>query len=493
MVLAGVVVGAVNASAGTDQRRVGATVGDVSVDAMKAHLTRFQAIASAHGGHRAAGTPGYDASVDYVVRFMRDHGYTVTRQEFNFDFFGETAPPRVERVSPDPRVFTGADNVETHLYSGGGDVTAPIQPVRVTVPPTPEPSSASGCDPADFAGFAAGNIALVQRGGCPFAVKVANAVAAGARAVMIFNEGQPGRTAPAPGTLGAPVSVPVVALSFAVGEELVRSAQAGPVTGRVRTTVINEVRRTFNVLADSPTGDAARVVMAGAHLDSVDKGPGINDNGSGVAALLEIAAKLHGRPTNQRVRFAFWGAEEYFLLGSAHYVRKLTPAQSAAVRMYLNFDMIASPNFGRFVYDGDNSEGVGAPAGPPGSAQIERAFQDAYAADGLPTLPEDLVPVTDHQPFIEIGVPAGGVFSGIDRPKTAQEAALFGGTAGAPLDPCYHRACDTIANISTTALKQNGRAMATVIGRYALDISDIPPRPSPALARTADPAHHDAA
>ena len=130
--------------------------------------------------------------------------------------------------------------------------------------------------------------------------------------------------------------------------------------------------------------------MLGAHLDSVAAGPGINDNGSGTAALLEIAeqlAKKRVRLTNQ-VAFAFWGAEENGLVGSTYFVEHLSPAQKARVMANLNFDMLASPNFVRFVRDGDLSdtadpgEGVFAPAARPGSAAIEAVFARYFARSG---------------------------------------------------------------------------------------------------------------
>ena len=167
-----------------------------------------------------------------------------------------------------------------------------VQPVDLTIPATPVPSSTSGCEAADFAGFTAGNIALVQRGTCLFADKVANATAAGAIAVVIFNEGQPGRTEPFAGGLGGPVTVPVVGISYAEGVHFAELAAAGPVTARVETQTLSETRTTRNVIAETPGGRADNVVFAGAHLDSVLEGPGINDNGTGSAALLELGLKL---------------------------------------------------------------------------------------------------------------------------------------------------------------------------------------------------------
>ncbi len=196
-------------------------------------------------------------------------------------------------------------------------------------------------------------------------------------------KGNPGRTELFIGTLGVPVDIPVVGLSFADALALYDQTQAGPVVVRVFTsTVVDLEAKTTNVIADSPGGDADKVVVVGAHLDSVVEGPGINDNGSGSSTILEIAeemAELKIKP-RQKVRFAFWGAEEANLLGSEHYVNTLSDAKLAKIFANLNFDMLGSPNYVRFVYDGDGSDTPDP--GPPGSAEIEQVFNDYFASPG---------------------------------------------------------------------------------------------------------------
>ena len=184
--------------------------------------------------------------------------------------------------------------------------------------------------------------------------------------------------------------------------------------------------------------------MAGAHLDSVQDGPGINDNGSGSAALLETAIQMSKVKPNNTVRFAWWGAEESGLLGSEHYVEQLTDDEIGDIALYLNFDMIASPNYMFGIYDGDDS-GNTAPTGfiPPGSAQIEDVFEAFYDSRDLPSQDSEFSGRSDYGPFIAVGIPAGGLFTGAEVHKTAAEAALYGGVAGAAYDPCYHRSATT--------------------------------------------------
>ncbi len=436
----------------------------VTVNGILQHERAFQRIANENGGTRASGTPGYDASARYVARTLRRAGYKVTLQEFTFAFYRELAPGVVAQVSPN-----AVDYETTTLeYSGNGDVTGQIVPTNdIVIPPTPAPSSTSGCEASDFPAAPTGPaIALIQRGTCTLELKVANATAAGYEAVLFFNEGQPGRTDIPAVTVGAPADIPVNGLSFADGAALYQAAQAGTVTVRVAATVeVDRNRKTTNVIADSPRGkNSDQTVVVGAHLDSVLEGPGINDNGSGSAGILEIAEEMaelgytkKGKLQRQ-VRFAFWGAEENGLLGSEYYVANLTPRQQARIYANLNFDMIGSPNYVRFVYDGDGSDSD--PAGPPGSGAIEQIFVDYFESQGLESEPTEFSGRSDYGPFIEVGIPAGGLFSGAEGIKTAEQAATYGGQAGVAYDPCYHQACDTITNVNTKALFELGDAAA---------------------------------
>lgn len=430
----------------------------VTVEGIREHQLALQAIADANGGIRTSGTPGYDASAAYVAAKLQAAGYAVTIQNFDFAYFAELSDASLSQVSPTPTAYTVGVDFDTMTYSGSGTTTATVTPVDLVLPPTPAPSSSSGCEAADFAGFPAGDIALLQRGTCTFEDKAQNALAAGASGVIIFNEGQPGRTELLLGTLAGPISIPVVGMTFALGESLYNQTLVEPVTLTLTTDTISELRPTANVLAESTSGRADNVVMVGAHLDSVETGPGINDNGSGTATVLEIAEQMTKVKPRNKVRFAFWGAEEFNLLGSIHYVESLSDDELETIALYLNFDMVGSPNFVRFVYDGDGS--ATPDAGPEGSAQIEQVFLQYFAEQGLASAPTAFDGRSDYGPFIEVGIPAGGLFSGAEGEKTPAEAAIYGGTAGLAYDPCYHRACDTAANVSESALDQLGDAAA---------------------------------
>jgi aminopeptidase S len=225
---------------------------------------------------------------------------------------------------------------------------------------------------------------------------------------------------------------------------------------------------TFNILADT-AGSAKHTIVVGGHLDSVPSGPGINDNGSGVAAMIETArwmAETGIQPKN-RVRFAFWGAEEVDLLGSQHYVDSLSNSEMAQTMLNLNLDMVASPNGGRFVHDGDGSSF--GDAGPAGSDVIERTFLDYFAQNGFaaePTIFED--GDSDYWPFLEAGIPTGGLFTGDEDEKTAEQVEKFGGLENGEHDPCYHRACDDISNIDRLLLHDLAGALAYATVAFAM-------------------------
>src|SRR6185503_589239 len=333
-----------------------------------------------------------------------------------------------------------------------------ITPVDVNLG-TPSASN-SGCEAADFAGFPAGNIALMQRGTCTFAAKANNAEAAGATGAIIFNQGTPGRTDVIAGTLGETaqdgdpnppdVGIPVTGIDFAEGSRLVN--EADPTTGRMVVDAQSDRRQSGNVIADTAGGNPDNVTIVGSHLDSVPEGPGINDNGSGSAFNLELAIQMkkqHIKPTN-RVRFAWWGAEESGLVGATRYVAAISDEAFAQIAANLNFDMLASPNHANFIYDGDFSDTpppATAPNVNPGAAQIERDFVNYFDSQGVETEPTAFDGRSDYKPFQDNGVAAGGLFSGAEVAKSHDQFLKWGGLEGVAFDPNYHQPGDTITNL----------------------------------------------
>ena len=448
----------------------------VTLEGVRTHQAAFQAAADANGGIREAGTPGYDASVAYVLDTLVAAGYSPELNGFDFTY---VPPTQLQQLAPVAAVY------ESGSFSGSGiaAVTGPVQAVDLALGnsdwPNDPATSTSGCEASDFSGLdwsGPNDIALIQRGTCFFSVKAANAQAAGAEGVIILNQGNAptrlgvfsGNATALPDGSPSNLTIPMVSSGFADGIAL---AQAGSqasieVKAPVETTQ-------YNVIAELPGRNDDNVVMAGAHLDSVRAGPGVQDNGSGSAAILETAVQMSKVKPRNTVRFAWWGAEESGLVGSTAYVNGLTEAEREDIALYLNFDMIGSPNHVFFIYDGDDSDGVGAGPGPSGSAEIEYLFESYYLQIGQPFKGTDFSGRSDYGPFIAVGIPAGGLFTGAEGIKTDEEASLWGGTAGAQYDPCYHLACDTFDNINLQALDINSDAVAFSVLQFSMNTEAV--------------------
>jgi Zn-dependent M28 family amino/carboxypeptidase len=447
----------------------------VRTNGIRAHQAEFQRIADANDdpfypGTRAAGTDGYAESVDYVADLLEDAGYEVTLDPFQFTFI---FPATLRQLTPTQAAYeTGA-----FTGSGSGTVTGQVHPVDINL--APPRASTSGCEASDFAGIdwsGPTDIALTQRGACNFGDKAFFAEQAGAEAVIIFNQGNtPDREGlivadASSRTDGTPVqhSIPVVGASFADG-----AALAQPGSTAFVEVLPSETRTDFNVIAELPGVNDDNVVMSGAHLDSVTEGPGINDNGSGSAALLETALMLANHQPQNTLRFAWWGAEEEGLVGSEAYVAELSTAERDRIALYMNYDMVGSPNHVLMTYDADESSWP-APAGvpiPPGSTAIEDVYESFYTMQGEPYDDAQFSGRSDYQAFIENGIPSGGLFTGAEVVKDAGQAAIWGGSSGQQFDPCYHVACDTFDNVNLDALTLNSDliAFATLTFAYSTE------------------------
>ncbi len=440
----------------------------VTVPGIRRHQRALQRIADRSHGNRAAGLPGYRRSVRYMATRLLQAGYRVSYPRVRIETWAEARPTTLAPAGPAGTDLVNGRDFSLMAYSGGGEMTERVTPVD-------RADDSSGCEPDDFDGFPAGDIALVDGASCPYLIQADNAEAAGAGAVVVAAPRTAGGPAPLfPGTLGsdAEVTIPVVSASEAAGASLGRLAEEGAGL-RVSAGVVRGMRPARSVVAERP-GASDKVVMAGAHLDSVGGGPGINDNGSGAATILEMALRLARLDPDTRngVRFAFWAAEEEGLLGSTAYIRGLRAAERDDIALYLNFDMLGSPNFVRFVY----AIAAPGPATPYelGTAAVEARFARYLGQRDLATEPIPLEGGSDHAAFSAAGIPVGGLFSGAEGIKSRSEAEDFGGSAGEPYDSCYHLACDTIVNNSNLGLGQLADAATHAVGVYA----DQPDPPS---------------
>jgi Zn-dependent M28 family amino/carboxypeptidase len=445
----------------------------VRLSEVRAHQAALQAIADENDGNRFSGFPGYDASVDYVVERLEAAGYDPEVQEFDYLAFEVVGPSALQQVAPNSITYVEGTDFGAITQSDPGDVTAAVTPVDLSL--GLGNTSTSGCETADWAGFPAGNIALLQRGTCTFEIKAENAAAAGAVGIVIMNQGNtaaedrnniPAVTLTANNTSG----IPVIGVTYALGVTL---SQTPGLRMRVFANTLRQMLPTANVIAEKPGANEDNVVMAGAHLDSVLAGPGINDNGSGSAAILEVAEQLANTNTQNTLRFAWWGAEESGLVGSTNYVNSLSQAEKDRIALYLNFDMVGSPNYIFMTQDADQSSFTAPVPVPPGSVQIEDLFESFYTLRREPYDDAAFDGRSDYQAFIVNGIPAGGLFTGAEVPKTAEQQAIWGGTVGEQFDPCYHEACDTFANNNNHALAVNADAIAFAILTYAYSTQSV--------------------
>ncbi|KAF1965356.1 peptidase [Bimuria novae-zelandiae CBS 107.79] len=431
-------------------------VKDIKLKDLLAGAQKLQDFANANGGNRAFGGGGHNATVDWLYKTLKATGYyNVIKQPFVELFTAATIDFSVNGVEYPASYMT---------YSPSGNATAPLVPVANI-----------GCDAADYPAKVSGNIALISRGTCPFSQKATLAKAAGAVGAVVYNN-VPG---PLGGTLGGVGDyVAIVGITQEVGTTLLDLVAAGEVTATLDVNAIAENRTTYNVIAETKTGDKNNVLVLGGHTDSVFAGPGINDDGSGTVGVLAVAKALTKYKIKNAVRFGFWSAEEFGLLGSYHYLKTLNGTISgsarevAKIRAYLNFDMIASPNYVLGIYDGDGS--AFNLTGPTGSDTIEKDFEDFFKKKGVPSVPSIFSGRSDYAAFLQNGIPSGGLFTGAEELKTEEEAALFGGTAGTSLDPNYHQAGDTVENLSKEAFLLNSQSIANSVAKYALSFKGIP-------------------
>ena len=312
-----------------------------------------------------------------------------------------------------------------------------------------------GCKASDYPSGVSGHVAFIQRGTCSFGVKSAHAGKAGATAAVIYN------TDPEAihGTLGTPDPhhIATFGLSGREGAKYAQQLEDGEyldaiayMDAEVRTII------TTNIIAQTKRGDPENCVMIGGHSDSVTEGPGINDDGTGSLSVLEVAVQLAAFDVNNCVRFAWWAAEEEGLLGSDHYVASLSAAENKKIRLFMDYDMMASPNFAYQIYDANNEDN------PSGSGELKKLYVDWYEENGLNYTFIPFDGRSDYDGFIRNGIPGGGIATGAEGIKTKEEASMFGGQHGEWYDPCYHQLCDDLNNLNLTAWEVNTKVIPII-------------------------------
>jgi hypothetical protein len=467
------------------------------------YMQKFQAIADANpspaDGHpsRNSGEPGYKASADYVAQVMRDAGYDVTIQTYKFTYYAYKSKPTLSEVSPKAHDYA----LSAEWNPGQSTGTAPnasLQPAGgIIIPATSTPSSSSGCTASDFNGFVPGRMALIQRGTCNFGVKVQNAQAAGASGVIIFNEGNPGRTSVFAGSLsdaaGNPIipTIPVAFTSYAIGVDLYTQYQQAiqanttlPTMSFTIDAVVKPNTDDYNVIADSKGGDSNHVVVVDAHLDAI-YGAGMLDNGSGSATILDIAQMMKNVTPRNKLRFIWFGGEELGIFGSAAYINSLSPSDLNHIGYDLDADVTATPNYIIGVLDPAAPDFFGGGVTNTFANRVYKASTVArdqavayFDANGYKH--EFLSPTgTDAISFNKAGIPASGLLTGQDCCKTQHEVDLFGGSLGNYEGniPSFDGGCvdnpflwcDNLSNNDPDVLTFMSKAFATMVVQMAFD------------------------
>ena len=418
----------------------------VTLAGIREHQAEFQAIADDHDGNRVGGSAAYNASRDYVVERMEAAGYDVTTQAFQFLYNADATPPTLRQETPTPITYVDGPDYQTMTFSESISVD---DRARLGG----RPGAAAGARPrcnhvrlrSDRLCRHAGGVdrADAARAHAPSVRRLTTRLRPGAVASIIFNDGgDAGRVTVIAGTLGPGTHGPAVGTTLALGQDLANGFLSGN-TGSVVTIRIDraeEIRTTHNVIAETPgairTGSSSSVPTSTA----ASRARGSTTTGPARPRILEIAEVFAAQEpdTRNKLRFMWYGAEEFGLLGSQFYVEQPSQAERDKIMAMVNFDMVGSPNYVRFVYDGDNSAfpvGPGAAEGPPGSAYLETLFVDYFNAVGLANDPTPFSGRSDYGPFIAVGIPAGGLFTGAEGIKTAAQAATYGGTAGIAVRP----------------------------------------------------------
>ncbi|KAF5092284.1 hypothetical protein D0Z00_004659 [Geotrichum galactomycetum] len=414
-------------------------------------------------GHptRVIGSGGHYSTLSQIESSLRMLGpyFNVTKQYFK-------APTGV--------IFASSLTVNKTLVADAipFDLTPPTFKKKPIIAPMVLVAN-QGCNLADYPAAVNGSIALIERGTCSFGNKSGLAGQSGAAGAIIFNN-VPGEGV-LQGTMGSlnPNQVATIGVSYEEGS-VWAGALAKNLTLSASLFIDSFVKNvsTFNLIAETAYGDENNVVMLGAHSDSVAAGPGINDDGSGTISLIEVALALSNFNVTNKVRFAWWAGEEEGLLGSDYYVSQLTPTENSQIRLFMDYDMMASPNYAYQVYNASDD------INPVGSAALKQLYIDFYTANNVNYT---LIPFdgrSDYDGFIKNGIPGGGIATGAEGIKTPEEALLFGGMAGQAYDPCYHQLCDDTTNLNYEAWILNTKLIAHSVATYAASLKSFPLRES---------------
>ena len=454
----------------------------IEIDNVMRHLKELEAIALQHPNKSRSVENAYKQSAEYVMDLLaKQTDCELSVQPFKVPVWDDSRGSEAQLELSGPSNIRFQTGVDFKVMRYGGSMPSTLENARMLS------IENGGCSSDDFSALAkVKNAAVliesdVALKNCSVWDAAYNAQNAGASAVIFYNSFT--RT----GLLGHRVrltqwkegdplmSIPVVSVLHSVGQALLNAVGSKSLRLNLKTFAEIRIVETFNVICDTQEGDADNIVMIGAHLDSVPEGPGMVDNASGSSTVLEVFLKMYElglqKELVNKLRFAWWGAEELGLMGSRHYCRVLQANSTDydKIAIYSNHDMLGSPNYVPYIYDGQTApEKIKTSSG-----KLQSLYEVFFKS--LPPLSKfsdnyHLLPMTggsDFYSFLEIGIPSGGLATGAADIKTMEDRHRFGGLANAAHDPCYHKSCDTVDNVAQDVLEVMAKSVGFVVESLA--------------------------
>ncbi|OTB20603.1 hypothetical protein K445DRAFT_299692, partial [Daldinia sp. EC12] len=406
-------------------------------------LQKLQHIADTHHGNRITGSIGHNQTIQYIQNHLKAHGYYVEVQPFH----------DLVQVNGKATLWANGEAFDAEPIGWSPECTFTDRPLIAV--------QSLGCKAADYPQESIGAVVLVGGGGCTLSEKSIAAGQAGAIGLLMYEFTQ---LTPSLGGLNDR-HIPSARIAYRDAQRIMNH--------RLPLSLdVFDVYVQYKEVSRFEYGNKDKVLMVGTHTDSVSTSAGMNDNASGIASLLEIAAELSRFKTNSTVKFAFWTASEPCLLGSKHWMSTVHKEELQKIRLYLDATMLGSPNGALKVYDGHGTS-FGTP-GPHGSGEAEATLTEGFEAQGINFTRTEISNRSDYATFFDAKIPFAGLFSGANGFKTSKEVSMFGGDADVPYDSNYHEPGDNLQNINMTILFQNTKALAHAVGVYGRSLDNFP-------------------
>lgn len=425
----------------------------IDIDKINTHMVALNNIAT-ENLNRASGTIGYQKSIDYVKSQIPE----------SFELFEQTFQYKTKKISNSSKITLKINHKKYEINSDQINLKTLVNPVTINdhdLEFSNEIPFPTGCNTFDYKGFLneLDDFFYAREGGCSLSQKMTIAKQNGINLIIHLVENFEKNNHFDINKDELLYQIQVIEIRKSLLQYLLNNrSPKDKIVAKIDIEVQTVSTETTNLIVTSKEPEGGKIIMMGGHLDSVEEGAGINDNGSGISALLELMKLQDSESINNshKVSFSFWGAEEAGLIGSTYYVDNLSKDEKSNIISYTNFDMIASKNYIRNIYEGNDL--------------VKNSLKYYFDKNSLPYSFIEVGRRSDHYPFSAVGIATSGLFTGASSIKSTAGAKLYGGTAGEAYDPCYHKSCDTIDNVNLEILKEMVQSMAHSLA--ILSISD---------------------